>query len=475
MAQAVRLRGALDVAALDGAFGALVERHEVLRTRLVEGVGGAEQRIDGWRDGVGGDGVGGFALEGLRAANIGEALGVARGFAARRFDLSREWPLRVGVIGLGPEDHVVVVVLHHIAGDGWSVGILARELAALYRGAVTGAPARLPALSVQYVDYAAWQRDWLATGVAARELAYWQWRCGARRDCYGCRWIGRARRCRGIAAVRWRCASTARGGGAEGAVPGRGRDAVHGAAAGFGVVLGRWSGQREVVIGTPVANRLRPELEGLIGFFVNTLALRLGLGGLPTGVELLSRARSVALAGYDHQAVPFERVVEALHPDRSLGHSPLFQAMLVLQPPSAGGGVALAGLAGEELALGSLGAKFDVTLALAETAGGGLAGVLEYDGDLFEAATMARLAAQLGAVLSGLARAPAAPAWRLSLVDAAERARLMARARPRAAVPPRPRAIRRAMRVRHARWCRWFGRGLRGLGMRMRLRGMASG
>ena len=179
------------------------------------------------------------------------------------------------------------------------------------------------------------------------------------------------------------------------------------------------------MIGTPVANRLRAELEGVIGFFVNTLALRLGLGGLPTGIELLARARAVALGAFDHQAVPFERVVEALHPDRSLGHSPLFQAMLVLQAPDrTGDGLTLAGVEAEALELGSLGSKFDVTLSLAE-AGGGLSGWLEYDADLFEAATLARLAAQLGEVLSGLADAPARPVWRLALVTAAERARLL--------------------------------------------------
>src|SRR6185437_6496226 len=190
--------------------------------------------------------------------------------------------------------------------------------------------------------------------------------------------------------------------------------------AGFGLVLGRWSGQREVVIGTPVANRLRPELEGVVGFFVNTLALRLGLGGMPSGSALLARARQVALGGYDHQAVPFERVVEALHPERSLGHSPLFQAMLALQGSERElvPGLGLAGVSGEALDLGSLGSKFDVTLSLAATAEGGLTGSLEYDSDLFGAATMARLGAQLAAALRGLAQAPARPLWRLELVDA---------------------------------------------------------
>ena len=185
----------------------------------------------------------------------------------------------------------------------------------------------------------------------------------------------------------------------------------------FGLVLGRWSGQREVVVGTPIANRTRGELEGLIGFFVNTLALRVDLGGLPSGVGLLGRAREVALAGYDHQAVPFEQVVEALHPDRSLDHAPVFQAMLVLQN-APGEGLALEGLAVESLALAPLGSKFDVGLSVAEVAGR-LDGVLEYDGRLFDAATMARFAADLGArprgAGAGAGAAAVAPrvCWRL--------------------------------------------------------------
>src|SRR6185437_14065199 len=156
MAQGVWLRGALDVGALECALGALVDRHEVLRTRLVEGLSGPEQRIDG-------PGTG-FALARLAAGSRDEALAAARAFAGSGFDLSREWPLRGCVIGLGSEDHVLVLVLHHVAGDGWSVGILARELAALYGAAVTGVAARLPGLAVQYADYAAWQRDWLGSG-----------------------------------------------------------------------------------------------------------------------------------------------------------------------------------------------------------------------------------------------------------------------------------------------------------------------
>ena len=425
MAQAVRLRGALDVGALAAALTGVVSRHEVLRTRLVEGPGGAEQRIDA---------AGGFAVERLSAGTVEEALGLARGLAARRFDLSRDWPLRVGVIGLGSEDHVVVVVLHHIAGDGWSVGILARELAALYRGAVGGAAAALGALPVQYADYAVWQRAWLGSGVEARELAYWRDALGGAPGLLRLP-LDRARpsvsrHVGGSVAVGFEAGLVSR---LRGLCRAEGVTLFMALLAGFGLVLGRWSGQREVVIGTPVANRLRPEVEGLIGFFVNTLALRLGVGGLARGVEVLARARAMALGAYDHQAVPFERVVEALHPERSLGHSPLFQAMLVLQTATplggAAGGFELGGVAGEALELGSLGSKFDVTLSLAEAAGG-LVGTVEYDADLFAAATVARLAAQLGSVLGQLADAPDLPVWRLALVGAAERARLAAAPAP---------------------------------------------
>ncbi len=320
-----------------------------------------------------------------------------------------------------------MVVLHHIAGDGWSVGILARELAAFYRGAVAGVAAGLPGLGVQYADYAAWQRAWLGSGVEARELGYWQ---GALAGAPG---LLRLPSDRGRAAVsrhRGAVLGVGFGGGLVGGLKAlcraEGVTLFMALVAGFGLVLGRWSGQREVVIGTPVANRLRPELEGVIGFFVNTLALRLGLGGMPTARGLLGRARSVALAAFDHQAVPFERVVEALHPERSLGHSPLFQAMLALQG-SDQGAVSLAGLSGTAVELGSLGSKFDVTLSLAEDAQGGLTGSLEYDSDLFDRATMARLVAQLGSVLEQLAAGPERPVWRLALVDDAERARLVDR------------------------------------------------
>ena len=416
MVEAVRLRGVLDGSALARSLAALVARHETLRTRLVAAAGDGGQRIDR---------AGGFAVRVRRAGSAAAAQEQARRFAGRGFALAREGPLRVAAIGIGAGDWLVVAVLHHIAGDGWSVAILARELAALYRGHGGGGAAALPALALQYADYAAWQRAWLASGVEARELGYWRGALAGAPGLLRLPWSGPrpavSRHRGGVLAVRLDASVVA---GLAGLCRGAGVTLFMALLAGYGAVLGRWSGQREVVIGTPVANRVRAEWEGVVGFFVNTLALRLGLSGLPRGRELLARARLAALDGYDRQAVPFERVVEALAPPRSLGHSPLFQAMLVLQPAMAAG-LSLPGLSGEAVALGSLGAKFDVTLSLA-AAGGGLEGTLEYDADLFTAAAMARLLAQLEAVLRQLAAAPEAPLWRLELVGAAERARLLA-------------------------------------------------
>ncbi|MGH8141748.1 MAG: amino acid adenylation domain-containing protein, partial [Steroidobacteraceae bacterium] len=433
MARAVRVGPGLEVAALERAFAGLVARHEVLRTRLEEGETGPVQRI--------GSGSG-FAIEVGRAAGLAAAASAARAFAGRRFDLSREPPLRVLALRLADGDQVVVMVLHHIAGDGWSVGVVLRELEILYRSAVAGTAAALPALGVQYGDYTVWQRAWLASGVEARELGYWR---AALAGAPGLLRLPRDEQGRDDARVGDERARDDVGGAPAGGVVEVCYDAglVSAVAAlcrregvtlfmallaGFAVVLGRWSGQREVVIGTPVANRMRPELEGLIGFFVNTLALRLGVGGVARGSALLARARQVALSGYDHQAVPFERVVAALHPDRSLDHAPLFQAMLVLQNAGPAGselGSGLAGLPATAVELGSLGAKFDVTLSLEERAGG-LVGVVEYDAGRYQRAGMARLAGDVGRVLAGLAADAAAPLWRLDLVAAAERSRLLA-------------------------------------------------
>ena len=319
---------------------------------------------------------------------------------------------------------MIVVVFHHIAGDGWSVGVLARELGVLYRTRVAGGGSPLARLPVQYGDFAVWQRVWLGGGVLARELGYW------RSALAGAPGLLRlpldrprplvSRHRGGVVAVRYDAAVVS---GLRVLCRREGVTLFMALLAGFGLVLGRWSGQGEVVVGTPLANRLRGEVEGLIGFFVNTLALRLGVGGLGSGRDLLRQARAVAVAGYGHQAVPFEQVVEALQPERSLAHAPLFQAMLVLQNAPAAA-VELSGLTVAEQALGSLGSKFDVTLSLGE-AGGALEGALEYDADLFDAASMARLAGQVGRALAGLAADPAAAAHRLELVTAAERRRLL--------------------------------------------------
>src|SRR5215469_17764297 len=409
VALVLRLKGSLDGAALARALQAIVARHEALRTvyRVVDGV--AVQQVAA---------AARFALAHEEAIEA-ELAARLEGLARHRFDLARDLPVRAVLLRLGDDDHVVALVVHHIAFDGWSAGVLVRELAAQYRSALSGAPAALPPLGVQYADWALWQRR---RGCAAG-LEYW------RRTLAGAPEVlalptdrpRGERRGRGAAvavhldgALRERLRALCRSEGVTLFM------ALHAA---LSVVLWRWSGSGDVVVGTAAAGRERVEVEGLIGFFVNTLALRLKLDGAESVRDLLARARAAALGAYAHQAVPFEQVVDALHPARRLDASPLFQVMLVLQG-DAPAVPALAGLAVEALSVPAVSAPFDLTLSLAERADG-IAGELVYDADLYEAATAARLVASLARVLAAMATDVSQPLWRLPLLSGDERRRVL--------------------------------------------------
>jgi amino acid adenylation domain-containing protein len=314
--------------------------------------------------------------------------------------------------------------MHHIASDGWSVGVLAGELAELYRAFTAGRPASLPELPVQYADFAAWQRCWLAGPVLESQLAYWRSRLTGVPPL-------------DLATDRPRpSVSTFRGAVERLEIPAGlladldGVSRQHGATlfmtllAGFQALLGRYAGQDDFGVGTPVANRNRAEVEGLIGFFVNTLVLRADLAGRPTFSELLGRARESALGAYAHQDLPFERLVEELAPQRSLARNPLFQAAFSLHNvpmPALDFGPGLA--AAEEKHPVST-AKFDLSLALTEVRGG-LEADLEYSSDLFEAATARRLLGHFQALLAAVAADPAARLDEVPLLSAAERLELL--------------------------------------------------
>ena len=418
--QVLRLMGDLDAGALAAAVGEVVRRHESLRSVFDEVDGEPCQRVTP----EGGVGLARVDLAGLpAAARRAEAGRLERREALRPFDLRRGPVLRVMLVRLARREHLLLVTLHHIVGDGWSMGVLARELGALYEAAVEGRPSPLPELEIQYADYAVWQRRWLSEEVLERQLDYWRQRLSGLRPLELP--LDRPRPGRTV----WTAAEV------RFAVPSRVAEAVVSLGrregmtlymtllAAFAAVLGRHSGQQDVAVGSPVANRDRSELEPLVGFLVNTLVLRLDLGGRVSFLELLRRARSAALEAYAHRDVPFERVVEALEPEREAGRSPLFQVAL-----SVGGGPEEAPRLGdlevvpEGVRLGQ--AKFELSLT-ARAGGAGLMGALEYAAELFDRTTVERLVGHWRRALGLLAEDPERAVSSLELLSAGERWQLL--------------------------------------------------
>jgi amino acid adenylation domain-containing protein/non-ribosomal peptide synthase protein (TIGR01720 family) len=325
--------------------------------------------------------------------------------AQRPFDLAHGPLLRAQLLRAGDEDHVLLLTLHHIVADGWSMGVLVHELSVLYTAARTGQPAALPELPIQYADYAHWQRQWLQGQALDTQLSYWKQQ------------LAGAPALLDLPADRPRPAVLSLRGAhmpfqlhPDLAAALRELSRREGVTlfmtllAAFQTVLYRYSGQTDLVIGTPIANRTRPEIEPLIGCFANTLVLRTDLSGNPTFRDLLERVREVCLGGYAHQDLPFEQLVEALAPPRTLSYRPLFQAMFGLQnAPTAT--LELPELRLHALPTESGTAKFDLTLLL-EDGGSRLQGLVEYNTDLFDATTIARLLEHFQTALMSVAGDP---------------------------------------------------------------------
>ncbi|CAL9517461.1 Linear gramicidin synthase subunit B [Actinosynnema sp. ALI-1.44] len=395
----LRLRGPLDRAALKEALDAVVARHAALRTTFPDSGGEPVQLVAP---------TGVATLEDF-ALPEGDRDAVAREFADQRgavgFDLQRG-PLLTASLGrFADDDHVLVLNLHHITSDAWSLSVLLGELGEAYAAALDGRAADLPELRLQYPDFAVWQRDRMAGEVAEDHLGYWA------------RHLDGAPELLTLPTDRPRpSVSTYRGALRYGTVPAHTLAALeslarkHGVTlfmvllAAFSARLGRLAGQDDVVVGTPVAGRSHPDLEGLIGFFVNTIALRTEVGGDPTFAELLERAKTSTVDGLAHAELPFERLVEHLRPQRSLGHAPLFQAQLILQntPPPALG---LRGLEVESITPDPGVSKFDITVA-AEHRGDTLALGVEYSTDLFDEDTIVEFTDRLIALLTAAAQHP---------------------------------------------------------------------
>jgi amino acid adenylation domain-containing protein len=420
---ALRLEGVVDAAVLEAALADVVARHESLRTLFAEADGVPFQQIVPAAE----------ARPQLVSAAVSEAVLAERvaAAAATALDLTRELPLRAWLFRLAPQRHVLLLLVHHIAGDGWSLGPLGRDLAQAYAARRRGQTPAWTELPVQYADYTLWQRQRLGDAGAGdsllrRQLDFWrQVLAGAPEEL-------------SLPSDRPRPAVASYRGGL---VPLRLEAGLHrrllelarasGASlfmvlqAGLAALLARLGAGEDILIGSPIAGRSERALEELVGFFVNTLVFRTDVSGAPSFGELVARVRAFALEAYAHPDVPFERLVEALQPTRSLARQPLFQVMLVLQNTPAAAW-ALPGLTvqPEPLAVGT--AKFDLTFSLSERLGPGreplgIEGELEYSRDLFEAATAQALAVWLVRLLAQAAATPETPVHRLEILSPVER------------------------------------------------------
>ncbi|HEY0606847.1 MAG TPA: amino acid adenylation domain-containing protein, partial [Herpetosiphonaceae bacterium] len=418
---AVRLRGRLDLAVLERSLTTILERHEVLRTTFAAENGEPFQVIAEPQP---------LTLQIVDRTTLAEQEREAEiqryvlAETQQPLDLEQGPLLRGRVVRLAADDHVLLLTAHHIAFDGWSYAILTRELIALYTAFSQDQPTPLPLLPIQYIDYALWQREWLSGPVLAQQIDYWR------------------RQLAGVPDVLdlptdWPRSPVQTSQGATYAfelsqplsealqtVSQRENATLFMTLlTAFQVLLSRYSGQHDIVVGTPIAGRTRPELEELIGFFVNTLVLRTDLSGAPTFAELVARVRTVCLDAYTHQDVPFELLVEMLQPTRDLSRTPLFQVMFTLQniPRNT---IDLADLTLEPVAVESTIAKFDLSLTLSEQPSG-LQGVVEYRSDLFAAATIERLVGHYQRLLAALVAAPHSRIDDVPLLDAAERRQLL--------------------------------------------------
>nr|QEO74807.1 condensation domain-containing protein [uncultured bacterium] len=434
---AFRLEGALDVPALAGAFNEVVHRHEALRTTFAA-TGGKPRQVIAPPAPVPLPLVDLDVLEPARAQAEARRLGIEHGF--QRFDLARGPLFRLALVRLAATEHWVLSSFHHIVTDGWSMGVFTRELFMLYAAFRRGAPSPLPPLPIQYPDFALWQREWLQGEVLESQLAFWkELLAGApsRLDltCDHPRKEGQG----GAAGIlemplrqdladRLRSLALAEGG-----------TLFMVLVAGYALLLARYAGVEDVVLGSPLANRNRSEIEGLIGFFVNTLAFRVDLKGNPTVRELLARTRKTVSGAYDHQDLPFELLVEQLELERDPSHPPLVQVALSLQklPPL---GMSSGELKVERIRLRSAAAKYDLHAALTENPDGE-GGVMEYNRDLFEPDTIVRMAGHLMTVLEGFLSHPDRRISELTLLSAAERQQLIVDWNQTASAFPRERTV----------------------------------
>jgi amino acid adenylation domain-containing protein len=421
---AVRIRGALQAEALEQSVQEIVRRHETLRTTFAMMDGEPMQVI--------------YPLMSIAVSRVdlqelpaeqreAESYRLAIAEAQRPFNLARGPLLRVTLLRLGDKDHVLLLTMHHIISDGWSMGVFVREMVALYEAFSKGRPSPLPELPLQYADFTEWQRQWMQGEVYQEQLAYWKQKLGDGPPVLE------------LPTDHPRPAvQTARGAKQTRQLPKQLSEVLKELSrqeeatlfmtllAAFQTLLYRYTGQDDISVGTPIANRNWAEIEGLIGCFINTLVVRTDLSGDPTFRQLLRRVREAALGAYAHQDLPFEKLVEELNPERDMSRPSLFQVMFILQniPLEVEIGAGTRGLKLSTLKIDKKTSNFDLTLTMAEEARG-LSATIEYNTDLFEAPTIERLLAHFQTLLEAISLDPDQRISTLSLLPEAEKQQLL--------------------------------------------------
>ncbi|HHJ52914.1 MAG TPA: amino acid adenylation domain-containing protein, partial [Caldithrix abyssi] len=416
---AVKIKGRLNVDVFRACLEEIVWRHETLRTTFTMVDGQPMQVINPSMD---------IPFEVVDISHLpekereAESRRLVNNEARKPFDLTTGPLIRTLLVQLAEEEYVLMITMHHIISDGWSIGVFVKEIAVLYEAFSKGKESPLPELPIQYADYAAWQREWLSGEVLEEQLGYWKQKLGGHLPVLE------------LPTDRPRPAvQSSRGNSLTVIFPKELIDQVHDFSiktgvtpfmtylAAFYVLLYRYSRQTDISVGTPIANRTEGETEGLIGFFVNTLVLRTDLSGKPSFKEFVQRVRQTALEGYEHQHLPFEMLVEAIQPERSMSHSPLFQVMFILQnaPTGAGGQAAGGDLIMQQMEVNSGTSTFDITISMVEQKIG-LNTSVEYSTDLFDESTIRRMLNHLENILRNATRNPEMPISRIPLMDEQE-------------------------------------------------------
>jgi len=417
----LRMKGKIDVSALERTLQHIVQRHEDLRTGFVQMNGAPQAVIRDGRD---------WRLEKIDVSHLSDdgPGSELRKYAAQlireKFDITRDSLFRVQLLTVAPEEHILLFVMHHLISDGWSMGVMGQEFAELYSAYAAGREPSLTPLSIQYADFAAWQRKWLESGELDRQLPYWKEQLAGAPPVLGFPPDHRRpqremyRGCRSKLVIPQPLVSAL-----EQLSQRHGVTLFMTLLAAFKVLLARYSGQDDIVVGSPSANRSRAELNQLIGFFVNNLVLRTDLSGNPSFATLLGRIRNITLRAYEHQDVPFDKLVHALSPERSLEHSPLFQVMFILQNYPLDE-LDLQGIVTTPVELEVDTARFDLTVEVYPRHGE-LWAFFDYNSDLYKAETIARIEQHYLAILRAVCADPNHAIASIPLLSSAEQQKLL--------------------------------------------------